>query len=366
MSNRTKITYGALALILAIALFALPNLFGMGGGDQANQSNLSRTQQVIVAPAIKRTAVDFVSSVGTARANEAVIISSKVTGRLEEILFEDGQSVQEGDVLVRLDSRELQAELLSAEVTLRQADQEYERAISLSGTQAVSQSRVEELTALRDAAGARVQAQAARLEEFTIRAPFSGRVGVNRLSRGALIDPSTQITTLDDLALIKVDFAIPETEIQNVSLGTAVTATSRAVNKSAVEGRIESLETRVDPVNRTIGAVATFENKTGLLRPGMFLNLNIALQERDDAVFIAEEGLSPSGQQQFAYVVRDNVIEKRELILGLRESGLVEVLSGVEAGDLVVVRGVQFLRQGMKVEIQQQIEPGTAPNYTQS
>ena len=366
MSNRTKITYGVLALILALAVFAWPRVFGMGGGDQAYQSNLSRPQQVIVAPAITRTAVDTISSVGTARANNAVIISSKVTGRLEAILFEDGQNVQEGDVLARLDSQEPQAELLSAEVALRQTEQEYERAISLRGTQAVSKSRVDELTALRDAAEAMVQAQAARLQEFTIRAPFSGRVGVNRLSRGALIDPSTSITTLDDLAVIKVDFAVPETEIQNAAIGTAVRATSRALSDFEVDGQIESLETRIDPVNRTIGAVARFDNKDGLLRPGMFLNLNIALRERDDAVFIAEEGLSPSGQQQFAYVVHDNVIEKRELVLGLRESGLVEVLNGLEAGDLVVVRGVQFLRNGMQVEIQQQIEPGTTPTYTQS
>ena len=295
-----------------------------------------------------------------------MIISSKVTGRLEEVLFEDGQLVAEGDVLVRLDSRELQAELLSAEVNLTQAQQEYDRAISLKGSQAVSQSRVEELTALLGAAEAMVEAQAARLEEYTIRAPFSGKVGVNRLSRGALIDPSTQITTLDDLGLIKVDFAIPETEMQNVAIGSSVRASSRALNDFEVEGRIESLEVRIDPVNRTIGAVATFENTQDLLRPGMFLNLNIALQEREDAIFVAEEALAPSGPQQFLFVVKDGRIEKRQVVLGLREASLVEVSKGIEAGELVVVRGVQFLRDGMDVEIQQEIQPGASPTYNQS
>ncbi len=326
-----------------------------------------RTQSVIVAPAISRTATEYVSSVGTTRANKAVIITSKVTGRLEDVFFEDGQDVKTGDVLVTLDSRELEAELKSAEVQLTQVQQEFDRVMSLRGSQAVSESRAEELTAQLGSAEAQVAARAARLEEFTIRAPFAGTLGVNRLSRGTLISQSTEITTLDDLSLIKVDFTVPETVMLKTSQGDQIRATSRALEGFAVEGSIESLETRIDPVNRTIGAVAVFDNQDRLLRPGMFLNLTIALQEKENAIFVAEEALAPSGARQFVYVINDkNVAEKREVTLGLREPGLVEIVSGVAAGELIVVRGIQFMREGSPVEILETIAPGSTPSYQQS
>jgi membrane fusion protein (multidrug efflux system) len=289
-----------------------------------------------------------------------------VTGRLDEILFVDGQEVKEGDVLLRLDAADLAAELENAKATLKRAQQDYDRAVPLRGSQAVSQARLDELFALRDAAEASVAAHAARLGEFTIKAPFDGTVGVNRLSRGAVIRPETPITTIDDLRIIKVDFAVTETVIQKITEGDRIVATSRALDGAKIEGKIQSIETRIDPVNRTIGAVAVFDNEKRLLRPGMFLSLRISLDERSGAVFVAEEALAPSGGKQFVFVIDNNVVERREVVVGLREPGLVEIKQGIKVGEVVVVRGTQFMRDGAEVVIQERIEPGQAPSYRQS
>lgn len=317
---------------------------------------------VSAAPAVvvsEARVVNFpvaVEAPGTAQANESIEIRPHITETIEKIRFEEGQQVQAGDILVELDDAQLQAAVAEARAQLVDSESQFRRARELFETRAVSASELERLEASRDADRAVLAAAQSRLQEAIIRAPFAGRVGLRRVSPGSLVSPDTVITTLDDTSIIKLDFDVPETALSKLATGLTVRARSAAYPDAVIEGAVSAIDTRVDPVTRTVRVRALVDNRDGLLRPGMFLAVT-AVQEDVRSLVIPEQALVPEQSRQYVLVVGDDrTVEKREVRTGRRRPGQVEILDGLTPGETVIAEGTQKARPGEPVEIVGRLE----------
>lgn len=308
--------------------------------------------------------IEISEAVGNTRAFESVALTAKASGIVEKITFVEGQSVKTGDELIRLDVAERRADLEAARAAILttraqhdETGQKLERAQALRRTGAGTEAQVLDLSLQIKtietniaAAEARERAAAARLDDLSIRAPFDGRVGLRLVSLGALVDNKIVITTLDDVSRMRLDFSVPETLITKVAVGALVKAGSAAYPGRAFEGEVAVIDTRIDPVTRSAKVTAIIPNGDSALKPGMFMNVSLRVAARENAILAPEEAVVSEGPRQIAFIVKDGKIERRIVTIGQRQEGMVEILKGVAVGEVIVVRGVQRVRQGLPVQ----------------
>ncbi len=311
--------------------------------------------QVVTQQVSRQHIVDEIEALGTARANESVEIQPRISSLIESIAFEEGQAVGAGDVLVRLEDNEIVAGLALAEASLSESRSLYDRSLSLADTQAISAADLEQLLAQVRVDEASVEAAKARLDNTVIRAPFAGRVGLRRVSPGSFVDTSTVITTLDDVGQIKLDFSVPETFLTALAVGMSISAESLVYPDRVFVGTVSSIDTRLDPVSRAVQVRAIIPNEDGLLKPGMFMSVDLK-HDRGEVIVAPEEAIVPERGSQYVFVVVDGVAEKRRVELGRRIPGFVAIESGLEAGDSIITEGTQKVRDGSEV-----ITAGSAP-----
>lgn len=325
------------------------NRAGYGAGQQGGRGNMSApvvtTAEVKLAPFASE-----VEALGTAKANEAVDIVAKVSNRITAIRFREGQYVRTGDVLIEMDAEEASADLAVAQAALGDSRSQVNRSRELAATKALSAQQMEQLEATLHANEARVAAAKARLNEQIIRAPFAGRVGLRNVSIGSLVSPGTVITTLDDVAVMKLDFSVPETYLSQLTEGLEIKAQTAAYPMQSFSGRVLSVGSRIDPVSRSVTVRAQLPNREGKLKPGMFMTVRLT-SANTQALVIPEEALVPERDKQFVFAVRDGKAVKTEIAVGRRRPGEVEVLHGLEAGDLVIAEGTQKVRDGAPVRV---------------
>jgi membrane fusion protein (multidrug efflux system) len=288
-------------------------------------------------------------ALGNARANESVDISTKISNIVTAVTFRDGERVKRGEILVQLDDAQARADVAAAQAAVTESQSQYDRSRELLNTQALSKSSFDQLVATLAANRARLGAAQARLEDTVIRAPFSGRVGLRRVSVGTLISPGDVITTLDDTSVIKLDFSVPENFLASVREGLSIRASAPAYPGRTFAGSVASIDSRVDMNTRSVTVRALLANDDGVLKPGMFLNVTLANDERE-ALVIPEEALTPEAERQYVFVVEDGKVSRREVRIGARRPGSVEVIAGLSAGERVIVEGTQKVRQGASVQ----------------
>lgn len=340
------------SILLAAAIFGVAYYFWGGAGAQ-NRKRPPAEALVVLEPVQMRQFHTRIEGIGTAQANEAVTIVAPVTERVEEILFKESEFVKAGQILVKLESDEEVAEVEAATITHRQQQTEFDRMRVLRDTKVVSQREMDTQTFLRDTAEARLNVAKAKLNERTIVAPFDGYVGLRLVSVGALVTPGEKITSLDDLATIKVNFSVPEVFLPQLKIGQEVNARSTAYQERTFTGHIRAINTRVDPVTRAVLVQSVFDNAELLLKPGMLLTVEITSQPRQ-SLSISEKAVLSFGRDNYVFVVGDDLIARRRTIsIGLREYGKVEILSGLEAGERVIFEGILAAQDGQKVIIAQ-------------
>lgn len=309
---------------------------------------------VAVATVEPREFADVVSALGTARANESVTITAKVSDTISRIAFDSGQRVEAGQILVEQTDREEAAALNEARATWREAQQEHERFQDLATRGIAPAQRSQETQAELDRASARVRAVEARMADRIIRAPFAGRVGLRNVSPGELVGPGDVIATLDDDSVIKLDFTIPERFFAAVEPGLEVRARSDAYPDSVFTGEITEVETRIDPVTRAVTVRAEIANEDGRLRPGMLLTVEIRRGERTRPA-IPEGALVRVAEDAFVYLIAEGengtTARRRAVDVGMRTDGMLEILSGLEAGDRVVSEGTHRVQPGAPVQV---------------
>ncbi len=320
-----------------------------GHGGSGSEGGPSRPTRVDVTAVRSGEIKIVVEAVGTAQSNESVELTTKVTGVVSGLHFTEGQMVDKGEFLVQLDPGELRAQLEENRAELNIARRLAQRAEELLKSKNIPEARVEESRARVLAAKARVQADEVRLAEYVIRAPFAGRLGIRDVSPGSLVRPGTRITTLDDTSIIKLDFEVPEVALARVEPGLEVTAVSAAFPDRVFFGRVATVDSRVDPVTRSIRVRAIIPNDEQLLKPGMFMTVQLVLGVRRNATLAPEEAVVTTGTGQFVFRIEDGKAARVPVTLGQRMPGEVEVIAGLSPGDLVVVGGVQKVRDGSPV-----------------
>lgn len=330
-------------------ILALPGLVALGAcTEQQQQQQASSAVPVVTETVSLHSISDRIEAVGTTRANESVELSPRVSNAITAIHFEEGALVEKGQVMVELESSEARANLAAARADLVEIRTRLERTRQLIENQAVSRSQLDQQQAQMQAAEARVEAAQAALRDHTLRAPFDGRVGLRRVSVGSLVSPGDAITTIDDILRMKLDFAVPESYLAALETGQAVSAHSIAYPGEEFTGVVESIDTRIDPVTRTVTVRGRIANEEGRLRPGMFMTV-ILEKNRREAMVVPEIALVPEADRKFVFVVRNDEAMQREVEIGTRMPGRVEITTGLEPGEEIVVEGTQSLRHGSQV-----------------
>jgi membrane fusion protein (multidrug efflux system) len=291
-----------------------------------------------------------VEALGTVKANESVLLTAQTTDIVQNINFDDGDLVKKGQILIQLNDNEEQARLNELDINLQEAKRQLKRITNLAKESAASEQLLDEQQAKVKALQAQMDVMKSQLDELQLRAPFDGVLGIRQISVGALLKPGDLVTTLDDLAVVKLDFSISEAHLPSVAKEQQIEATSVAYPDEVFAGKITSIASRVDPITRSIQIRANINNKQLKLRPGMLMQIELQKLMLETLV-LPEHSLVPVEDKQFVFVVRDDAVKRQEVQVGRRRPGFVQILSGLEEGDLVVVEGTLRLRDGSKVRI---------------
>ncbi|TLF52610.1 efflux RND transporter periplasmic adaptor subunit [Halomonas urmiana] len=309
---------------------------------------------VIAARASLAAWSDPLEALGTLRADESVTLSATVTETIAELTFEGGESVAAGELLVRLADDEQRADLRVAQALRDERRNAVNRLAQLQSRNLAPRADVEDARARLRQAEAQIQALEARLADTRIQAPFAGIVGFRNVSVGTLVTPGTELVTLDRLEVMKLDFTLPERALGQIQPGLALTATSAALPDTPFRGEIASIGTRIDPISRSITVRAELANPALALRPGMLMQVRLESAPRE-ALVIPEEALIPQGQRQFVLTVQSDGeayrVEEREVRIGARRAGEVEILEGLAENDLVVAHGTERVRDGQPTRL---------------
>ena len=304
---------------------------------------------VEVAPAERRTMREIVEAVGTTRARQSIDIVPEASGRIEELRFEPGQRVGKDAILVKLDDIVARADVREANAKLLERERVLERVTQLRGSNAVAEATLEDAVARLAEATADLDRAEQRLAERTLKAPFAGTVGLAEVDRGARVSAGTFIARLDDLSEVEVEFALPETLFARIRTGQEINATSAAFPGRAFDGRIDAVDSRIDPVSRAFRARAVIPNPDNTLPAGMFMSLELTLAETD-RITVPEEAIVFQAAETYVFAVKDGKAARVAVKTGQRRDGLVAILQGLDDGDQVVVQGLHRVRDGGEVK----------------
>lgn len=330
-------------LALTAALVA-----GCGGGAPSGHGAAGSPIRVLVEPLAFDNTFTRVEAVGTSRAIRSIELHPATSGEVDAVHFEPGQYVSQGDVLVELDRRDEVLAVQLARVRLEDAERLYERYQKSGTSGAVLPTQ---LDAARTAAeSARIELERARvaLDYRTIRAPFSGHVDITEIDPGDRINPDTVITTLDDRSALLVSFDVPELLIGDLGPGDEVALATWNTRGRTFKGKVMEIGSRIDPTTRTFVARATVDNAADALRPGMSFRVSINVEGNRHPV-VAETAVQWGADGAYLWTVDDGRAKRRPVRIVQRQQGKVLLDAEIEAGELVVVEGIQRMREGISV-----------------
>lgn len=314
------------------------------------QSAAAAPARVAVAAVQEIPFARGLSAVGSLRSDESVVLRPEVAGRIQAIEFKEGQPVKQGQLLIRLDDSVPRAELAQARANLTLAQSHYRRSVELQGKGFVSQQARDESASTLKVQEAAVALAQARLDKMTITAPFGGIVGLRSVSVGDYVNQGQDLAPLEAIDPLKVDFRVPEMYLSKVRVGQQLTLRLDALPGQERRGLVYAVSPLVDAGGRSILLRATVANQDGVLRPGMFARVQLLFNE-DKALVAPEAALSPSGETQYVYRVENGVAHRREVTIGERREGRVEILTGVALNDMLVVSGLQRVTDGAPVTL---------------
>lgn len=299
----------------------------------------------------------MVRLLGQSTAVDGVVVSAKATGIVAEIAFASGSEVRQGQVLLRLDSAREEAAVREAQGERDKAAKELENRRPLLSQGLVSQDDIDRLAAeLATKEGKLAVAQAA-LAERTITAPFAGSIGIRRVSVGSLVQPGTAIAPLARLDPLQVGFAVPEVHLAGLKPGLAVRATTPAWPGRVFAGDLTAIDPGADEATRSVGAIAVLPNPDRALKPGMALTVELVLERIEDALTVPEQAVVLQGRKAFVWTVADGTAVRRDVEVGVRMAGSVQIAAGLDEGARVVVQGLQHVRPGQPVLVRQPDAP---------
>jgi len=340
---------GSATVTLGILLFVGTALTQEDKGKPGAGSQ--RAMLVEAATAEVMSIAQEITAVGTLNSNESVNVAAETAGRIVEIAFKEGQRAYTGQVIVRLDRSILEAQRDRAEASLTLSRANRDRSEVLLKEDAISQREWDKASAQWRLDEANLRLAQAQLEKTVLRAPFDGFLGLRHVSVGEYVQPGLAIVSLDDTDPIKVDFRVPEIYSLRLEVGQTVQVRIDAAPGKTFSGEVYAIDPKVDPQGRSLLVRAKIPNRDGSLRPGMFAQVRLVIEERPDALMIPEQALLSQGQSQFVYKVVDGIVVEVPVTIGLRRRGRGEIGDGLAPGDTVVTAGQIKVRPGVPVTV---------------
>ncbi|UCF30859.1 MAG: efflux RND transporter periplasmic adaptor subunit [bacterium] len=342
-----------LTLLAVVGLSLFLRAADTQDSPESAKTDISPSPGLLVetAPAEIMPANREISAVGTLHSNEAVVIAAEIAGRVTEISFTEGERVRAGKVLARLDSSVLQAQRDRADASLVLSRANRDRADVLLKDEAISQREWDEAYAQWRLDEADLRLAEAQLAKTVIEAPFDGVLGLRHVSVGEYVQPGIAIVTLDDTDPIKVDFRVPETFIGGLEVGQTVQVEVDAMPDRTFTGLVYAIDPKVDVNGRNLLVRARISNRDRSLRPGMFAHVNLVIEENPTALMVPEPAIISRGRDQLVYKVVEGRVVEAQVTIGMRRRGLVEIVEGLEAGDIVITAGQIKVRPGMPVTV---------------
>ena len=310
------------------------------------------------------------NSIGTAVAVHGVTVSADQPGIVAAITFESGQAVQAGDVLVRLDTREEQAQLVAAEAQDSLAHANLARAKNLREQGIMAEADYDQVVAENQQTDAKLVEIHATIARKVIRAPFSGFLGIRQVNLGQYLKGGDPVVPLQSLSPIYVNFSVPQQDVGKVAVGREVRVTSEGTTVGERRGKITAIDSVIDPSTRNIQVQATLANADGRLKPGMFVNAQVVLGTSSEVMALPASAINYAPYGDSVFVVGDvqspsgatyRGVRQQFVKLGPARGDQVAVLSGLEAGSEVVTSGAFKLRNGAAVRVNNEIQPGNDP-----
>jgi len=292
-----------------------------------------------------------ITTVGSLRSDESVVVRPEVAGRISAILFKEGQQIGKGATLVRLDPAINAAEVQQARANLKLGQSKYDRAVELSQRNFISGQAKDEAENNLRVAEAAVALADARLAKTEIKAPFAGVIGLRVVSVGDYVKEGADVVNLESIDPLKVDFRVPEIYMGQIQVGQSLTVTLDALPGKTFEGKVLAVNPLVDAAGRSVVIRAIVRNSDTSLRPGMFARVKLITRDEKQALVIPEQAIVPQGDEQYVFRVVDGKVVRVKVEIGQRRDSKVEVLKGLAANDVVVTAGQLKLREGMSVTI---------------
>jgi membrane fusion protein (multidrug efflux system) len=307
---------------------------------------------VVALAAERRPVTESVALVGTLTANEEIEVQAETDGLVVAVPFQEGQVVEQGDLLVQLDDTKLTAELADAEARLKLSAASFARVRQLYDDRLISQQEFDQAASTYEVSQATVDVRRRQLQDARLYAPFRGTTGARHVSPGQVITRNTIITWLVDLDPMKVEMYLPERFLGQTHLGQRVRFDVAAYPGQAFEGEIYFIAPRLDLVTRSALVKTRIANPDGRLKAGMVASLELNLTIQEDALVVPEAALLSNGDRNFVFVVgSDRTLTMRPVEVGLRMPRFAAIASGLQAGELVVVEGHQKVGPGMTVRL---------------
>lgn len=328
---------------------------------------------VFTAPVQETEFSMHIEALGTLEARERVDLTLNVADRVTAIYFDDGDRVKKGKTLLSLAQGEQAALVDAAEATANEARQRYERTKQLAAERRVAQSALDEAQRDLNAAEAQLRAVQSRQKDRVLVAPFDGVLGFRLVSVGSYVRAGDVVAELIDDSEMKLDFSVPSIYLRSVKKGTAVQVVTDDLPGMSFDGTVDTVGATIDPVTRSIRVRAILPNPDLLLKAGMFMKVTLLAEPRR-SLSVPEESIEPVGPNSFVYVAVEKdgklVAERRQIDVGLRQGGKVEVVSGLEAGDTIITDGLIRVRDGAPIVVRErsvlQSGGGGAPGASNS
>lgn len=337
-------------IIGIIALIVYRVMQNKKSNNQGNERKMGSVMSVQGEVLKTQKFDDNLSLSGTLESNEEINIRSEISGVVESILFEEGTKVSKDQVLLRVNDIELRAQLSKARTAQQLASENQRRAKLLLEKQAISQEEFDITNADFESARAESDLIAAQLYKTTVRAPFSGTIGLRSISKGSFVNPETPIAKLVNTSQIKITFSIPEKYVSQIKVGNALIFTT-SDSKEEHTATIYAMEPQVDIATRTLKIRAIADNKEGKLYPGAFANVILPLETVNDALLVPTQALIPIQNGKVIFVSKNGKAQEFKVETGTRTDSLIRILSGIKAGDTILTSGVMSLKNGTPVKV---------------
>jgi membrane fusion protein, multidrug efflux system len=330
------------ALVTAVALASF-----YGEAESAEDESVLVEATPVTVRALERT----IQAVGSLRSQESVIIRPEIPGIINSIDFKEGQAVEKGQLLITIRDGVPAADLYEAQAQLRLSIANEKRARELAAKGSGTVRSLDEAKASKEVNLARVALAKARVAKYSLRAPFDGVLGLRRVSAGDYLIPGQDVVNLEAVDTLKVDFRIPETYFSLLKVDQRVNISVDAYKGRSFSGTVYAIDPLVDPEGRSIAVRARILNPDSVLAPGLFARVSLIVNVNGGAILIPEQATMPRGKEQFVFRIIDGKVSTTKVVPGQRREGMVEIVEGLSAGDIVVTAGHLKLRDGTAIRL---------------